>query len=312
MPAYNEAGSLPHLLADFATLAEKEVSYDWEFLVINDGSKDNSRAVLTELRTKDSRLHFINLSRNFGKESAILAGFDFAKGDCVVLMDADMQHPVDAVSEMLRQWEEGYDDVYGKRITRGKESLIRKKLSLAYYRLLQKSTNIDILTNVGDFRLLDRRCVDMMRSMRETQRNTKSLLCWIGYNKTGVDFHTNDRSDGKSKYRFGALVNLALDGITSFTTAPLRLATLLGLVTSFAAFLYIAVILCKTLIWGESVQGFPTLMCVILFLGGCQLLAIGIIGEYIGRIFNESKNRPPYIVESYDNNRITSRTDPYT
>lgn len=308
VPAYNEAKSLPILLSELQRLADSETaaghSYNWEFLIVNDGSRDNTLEVLEALRGKDQRLNYMNLSRNFGKENAIMAGFDYAKGDCVVMMDADLQHPVDAIPEMLREWENGYDDVYGKRLSRGKESLIRKKLSLAYYRLLQKSTRIDILPNVGDFRLLDRRCVDTMRALRETQRNTKSLLCWIGYRKTGVPFETRDRVEGHSSYSLKGLANLALEGITSFTTTPLRFASIMGIVVSLVAFAYIVFILCKTLIWGEEVQGYPTLMCVILFLGGCQLLAIGIIGEYIGRIFNESKHRPPYIVESVNGEKL--------
>lgn len=311
VPAYNEAATLPLLLSELQRMADVltpaaalRCRYSFEFLIVNDGSRDHTLRVLEEMREKEPRLHYLSLSRNFGKENAIMAGLDFAKGDCVVLMDADMQHPADTVPEMIRRWEEGYDDVYGQRLRRPRKSFMRRRFSKLYYRLLQKTTRIDVLPNVGDFRLLDRRCVDALLAMTETQRNTKGLLCWIGYRKAGVDYMENDRAAGKSNYGYRGLFALALEGITGFTTAPLRFATILGLVVSLVAFIYILFILLKTLVWGEAVQGYPTLMCVILFLGGCQLLAIGIIGEYVGRIFNESKRRPVYIADSYDGVKI--------
>lgn len=300
VPAYNEARNLPGLVAALSSLANNIDTYDWEFLIVNDGSSDNTSDVLRSLRDEDIRVNYINLSRNFGKESAMLAGLDYAKGDCVVIMDADLQHPVSAVPEMIKAWEEGYDDVYGKRKTRGKESWLRKKLSLLYYSLLQKTTRIDILPNVGDFRLLDRRCVDAVRELRETQRYTKGLFCWIGFKKKPVEFESFDRTEGKSTFNFLSLLGLAIEGITGFTISPLRIASLLGVVVSIVAFIYLVFVIFKTIFYGEPVQGYPTLLCVILFLGGCQLLAIGIIGEYIGRIFNETKRRPPYLVDSYN------------
>lgn len=300
VPAYNEARNLPGLVAALSSLANNIDTYDWEFLIVNDGSSDNTSDVLRSLREEDIRVNYINLSRNFGKESAMLAGLDYAKGDCVVIMDADLQHPVSAVPEMIKAWEEGYDDVYGKRKTRGKESWLRKKLSLLYYSLLQKTTRIDILPNVGDFRLLDRRCVDAVRELRETQRYTKGLFCWIGFKKKPVEFESLDRTEGKSTFNFLSLLGLAIEGITGFTISPLRIASLLGVVVSIVAFIYLVFVIFKTIFYGEPVQGYPTLLCVILFLGGCQLLAIGIIGEYIGRIFNETKRRPPYLVDSYN------------
>lgn len=307
VPAYNEASNLPLLYDALYNLA-LEIDgdgnrYDWEFLIVNDGSSDNTAEVLCDLRAKDERVNYVNLSRNFGKESAMLAGFDYSKGDCVVIMDADLQHPVNIIPKMIREWENGYEDVYGKRLSRGKESWIRKKLSLLYYRLLQKTTRIDVLQNVGDFRLLDRRCIESLKELRETQRYTKGLFCWIGYRKKAIEFATVDRTDGKSSFTFAKLFELAMDGITGFTTSPLRIASILGIVISFVAFMYLCFVIAKTIFWGESVQGYPTLLCVILFLGGCQLLAIGIIGEYIGRIFNETKNRPNYLIDSYNGHK---------
>lgn len=273
---------------------------DLEFLFVDDGSVDSTVEMLEQLRNRDSRVSVVRLSRNFGKENALLAGMDFAKGDAVVIMDADLQDPIEVVPEMIYWWRQGYDDVYGKRISRGKESWLRKRLSLAFYALLKKMSNIDILPNVGDFRLLDRKSVDALRQLRETQRYTKGLYCWIGFRKKEVAFDRADRHAGKSSFNMMKLLNLAVEGITSYTTTPLRISIVAGFLVSILAFCYLIFIFMKTLIWGEAVSGFPTLICVILFLGGMQLLALGIIGEYVGRIFNETKGRAPYVVDSYN------------
>lgn len=305
VPAYNEAGQLPALHTELRRMvAASGVAYGWEFLVVDDGSTDDTQAVLRQLRAEDPRLRYVTLSRNFGKENALMAGFDYATGDCVVMMDSDLQHPVDVIPAMLREWEAGYDDVYGRRLSRGREPFVRRRLTMAYYRLLQSSTRIDVLAEMGDFRLLDRRCVDAMRALRENSRYTKGLLGWIGYRKKGVDYTPDERYGGKSRFSYRKLVNLAAEGICGFSTSPLRVTTLLGLAVALGAFVYILFVLCKTLIWGESVQGYPTLMCVILFLGGCQLTAIGIIGEYIGRIYNETKRRPPYIADNVNGEKV--------
>lgn len=302
IPTYNEEKSLPSLHKVLLDLIDGPLAdtYDFEVLLINDGSTDRTLEVIKEMRESDQRICYVSLSRNFGKENAMLAGFDYVTGDCTVILDADLQDPIEVIPEMLVWWEQGYEDVYGRRTTRGKESWIRRRLSLAFYNVLQNSTRFDILPNVGDFRLLDHRCIQAMRHLRETQRYTKGLFCWIGFKKKEVMFHRNDRNSGKSSFNFRRLTNLAIEGITSFSTSPLRLASILGVVIAFVAFVYMIVIFTKTLIWGDDVQGFPALMCVILFLGGIQLLCIGIIGEYVGRIFNESKNRPVYIIDSYN------------
>lgn len=302
IPIYNEEESLDALHAALLTLIDNTHpglmgdQYDWEVILIDDGSKDHSYDKLKKLNSYDKRFRYVRLSRNFGKENALLAGFDRMTGDAMVIMDADLQHPVDTIPEMIAQWKNGYEDVYGRRLSRGKESLLRKLFTKAYYGLLNKSTRVDVLPNVGDFRLLDRKVVDAIRGMRESQRYTKGLYCWVGFKKTGVDFQTADRVAGETHMSAGRLINLALEGITSYTTAPLRLATVLGFIISVLAICYMVYIVCKTLIYGEPIQGFPTLICTILFLGGCQLLALGIIGEYIGKIYTESKCRPPYIV----------------
>ena len=304
IPCYNEAQSLPILIPKLEDLANSLNQYDWEFLCVNDGSKDNTLEVLRELRTEYNRINYIDLSRNYGKENAMLAGFDYVKGDCMVIMDADLQHPPHVILQMLKKWEEGYDDVYASRLTRGKESSLRKKLSLLYYRILQRSTRLEVLPNVGDFRLLDRRCINALKQMRENNRYTKGMYCYIGFKKTYVTFETEDRIAGESSMNYKTLINLAIEGILSYTTVPLRIATVIGVLTSLFAFIYMLVVFIKTLLYGDPVQGYPTMMIVILFLGGMQLLALGILGEYIGRIFTETKNRPVYFVRTYNDEQI--------
>ena len=278
----------------------EEQQYLWEILLINDGSKDNTLQVIKQLNERDSRFGYISLSRNFGKECAMLAGFDHANGDCVVIMDADLQHPPKAVSAMLREWENGYDDVYAKRTTRGKEPLLRKVLTLLYYGMLEKVSKIEVLPNVGDFRLLDRKCIEALRQLRESQRYTKGMYCWIGFRKKEILFEQGDRKDGVSSFNFWRLLKLSIDGVTSYTTMPLRISTILGLISSLVAFVYMCYILINTLFYGDPARGYPTIMVTMLFLGGAQLLSLGIIGEYLGRIFHESKHRPVYLTTEHE------------
>ena len=317
MPAYNESGNLKAMVSELDSLTNSGLfvienigqtvnlnDYEWEYVFVNDGSKDNTLQVLRSLRQDNARVNIVNLSRNFGKENALLAGMDYASGDAVIIMDADLQHPVTAIPEMIYWWTQGFDDVYGRRSDRGRESWLRKRLSLMFYSMLQSSTRIEILQNVGDFRLLDRRAIDAIRSLRETQRYTKGLYCWVGYNKKEFLFKQGDRLEGKSSFNFRGLLNLAIEGITCFTTAPLRLSAIMGFIASFIALIYIIIVLIKTIFWGEPVQGYPTIICTILFFSGIQLIALGITGEYIGRIFNETKRRPPYIVESFNETKL--------
>ena len=242
----------------------------------------------------------VDLSRNFGKENAMLAGFDYATGDCMVIMDADLQHPPHVIPTMLKRWEEGYEDVYGKRLTRGKESWLRKRVSLLFYNLLQKTTRYDILANVGDFRLLDRKCIEELKRLRETERYTKGMYAWIGFKKTSVEFETQDRVAGESNMNYGVLIHLAIEGITSFTVAPLKWSIFMGILVSIAAFVFMIYILINTIVYGDPVAGYPTMMTIILFLGGVQLLSLGIIGEYLGKIFNETKGRPVYVAREIE------------
>ena len=295
---------MPLLYPELKKLMDKETDYEWEVLFVNDGSKDNTINIIKKLREKDKRICYVDLSRNFGKENAMLAGFDYVTGDCMVIMDADLQHPPHIIPEMLKKWEEGYDDVYAKRITRGKEPWLRKKFSLLFYSILKRTSRIEILPNVGDFRLLDKQCIMSLRRLRETERYTKGMFCWIGYRKSYVEFEQGERVAGSSSWNFMSLLKLAVEGIVSFTTFPLRVATIVGFLVSFFAFLYMIFVIIKTLVFGEDVAGFPTLLCIILFLGGFQLICLGIIGEYLGRIFNETKNRPVYVAREYNVEKI--------
>lgn len=298
IPAYNEQESLPLLYQKIIEVTDTLPQYEWEFMFVNDGSKDNTLNILRQLRSNDRRVNYVDLARNFGKEVAMLAGFDHVTGDCMIIMDADLQHPPTVIPDFLAKWEEGYEDVYAVRKTRGKESWLRKQFSLLFYKILQKTTRVDILQNVGDFRLLDRKCIDMLKQLRESERYTKGMFCWIGCKKIGVEFEQGDRVAGQSSWNFMSLLNLAIEGITSFTTAPLRMATYSGVIIAMLAFLYLIYVIIKAAVWGDPVAGFPSLMAVILFIGGIQILFLGIIGEYLGRVFNETKNRPVYFVES--------------
>ena len=230
VPCYNEQDSLPLFYDELnRIMTDARLSgYEWEMLFVNDGSKDNTLAVLKLLREKDERVSYIDLSRNFGKEKAMLAGFDYVTGDCMIIMDADLQDPPSLIPEMVEWWEQGFDDVYAKRKTRGEESFIRKSFSLLFYRILQKMTKIEVLQNVGDFRLLDRSCINALKSLRESERYTKGMFCWIGFRKKELLFDRGDRVAGKSAWNFWSLLSLATEGITSFTTSPLRISSIIG------------------------------------------------------------------------------------
>ena len=306
VPAYNEQEVLHMLYERLKNIMDNLSSYRFEVLLVNDGSKDNTLAVMKELRNIDNRICYLNLSRNFGKETAMIAGLDYAKGDCVIIIDADLQDPPELIPDMLKFWEEGYDDVYAKRKSRKGESFLKKFTSKMYYKMLQSVTNIEIQKDTGDFRLLDRRCVEALKSIRESQRYTKGLFSWIGYNKKEILFDRDPRAAGKTKWNYGKLINLSIDGLTSFTTTPLRFAAVMGILVSLAGFIYMLAIIIKTIIYGIDVPGYSSTMVVILFLGGIQLIFLGVIGEYLGRTFNESKRRPIYFVERYNEEKETN------
>ena len=299
IPAYNEEEVLGSLFDRLDGLATSIKNYKFEFLFVNDGSRDNTLKIIKSQAKKDSRVSYINLSRNFGKEIAMIAGIDHVRGDAMVIIDADLQDPPELIPEMIKHWEEGYDDVYARRSSREGETWLKKKTSEMYYKILQSSTNIPIQIDTGDFRLLDRRCIDALKQFRESQRNTKAMFSWIGYKKKEILYNRDPRLAGETKWNYQKLINLAIDGITSFTTAPLRIATMTGLVISVSAFIYIAYLLIRPLFGVSTGAGYSSTLAIILFLGGAQMLFLGIIGEYIGRIFNETKNRPLYLIEEY-------------
>jgi len=299
IPAYNEEAVLESLYQRLGTLANNNKSYDFEFLFVNDGSRDKTLEIIKDFAEKDRRVAYVNFSRNFGKEIAMIAGFDHVTGDATVIIDADLQDPPELIPEMIKYWEEGYDDVYAKRLSREGETWFKKFSSQLFYRILQKSTNIPIQIDTGDFRLLDRRCIEALKQIRESGRYTKGMFSWIGFKKKEITYKRDPRIAGKSKFNYPKLINFAIDGILSFTTAPLRISTILGMIISFIAFIFVVIVVIKAILFGDAVAGYPSLMAVILFLGGVQLLSLGIIGEYIGRIFNETKNRPLYLVEEY-------------
>lgn len=299
LPAYNEEASFPLIKENMTRVIQENPNYEWEFLLVNDGSTDNTLQQMIRLHDEDSHYSYLDLSRNYGKEIAMMAGFDYVDSDALIIMDADMQHPIDVIPEMISWWEQGFDDVYAQR-EGSKESWMKRKTSQWYYNLLQSLTRVPIQKNTGDFRLLDKSCIKALRMMREKERNTKGLYSWIGFHKKGIYYQQKERQEGETKWSFWSLVNLALTGITSYTTAPLRIASILGIMISFVAFLYLIYIIAMTNIFGEPVQGYPTIMVTMLFLGGVQLLGLGIIGEYLGRIFNEVKQRPGYFINSYN------------
>ena len=302
IPAYNEEETLPDIISRLTKLAKKIDNYDFELLFVNDGSRDHTGDLLNNFAKQDPRVSYINLSRNFGKEIAVAAGIDHAQGDAAVIMDADGQEPPEVIPKMIKWWEQGYDDVYAKRNKR-KDSAVRRFTSHIYYRTLQKTTRVPIQIDTGDFRLLNRRCLEALRQFRESSRQNKALFSWIGYRKKEITYDQSDRTAGQTKWKFGllspgnSLINLAIDGFTSFTTIPLRLITVAGMIISLLTFIYIIVILFQALLGVPRIGGFNTLLIAVLFLGGIQMLSLGIIGEYIGRIFIETKGRPLYLIQ---------------
>ena len=299
IPAYNEEEVLPMLFERLDAFANENNRYNFEFLFINDGSRDRTLEIIKSQAKNDRRISYVNFSRNFGKETAMLAGFDYAKGDAVVNIDADLQDPPELIPEMIKYWEEGYDDIYARRRSRAGESWLKKITSKTYYKVLQNSTRIPIQIDTGDFRLMSRRFVDALQKFRESERYTKGMYSWVGYKKKEILYDRDPRAAGTTKWNYAKLINLAIDGITSFTTAPLRISTYIGAFVSVIAFVYIAYLLIRPLFGVPTVPGYSSTLAIILFLGGIQLLSLGIIGEYVGRIFNETKARPLYFVEEY-------------
>lgn len=303
IPAYNEEEVLPALLKRLEEVAASIPRYAFEFLFVNDGSTDKTIEVLKELCYHHPQIRYIDLSRNFGKETAMLAGFDYAKGDAVVVVDADLQQPPEMVREMIRWWEQGYEDVYAVRKTREGESQMKEWTSKVYYKLIQKMSPEKVYPLAGDFRLLDRKCIEALIQLRENERYTKGMYGWIGFKKKEITYNADSRAAGETKWNWTKLFKLAMDGITSYSTVPLKIWSYIGFVISLLAFLFLAVEIGKTLLFGTNVAGYPTLLAGVLFLGGIQLISLGVIGEYLGRVFIETKGRPPYFIREQSEDR---------
>ena len=300
VPCYNEEAVLHQFYERVQSVIANIKNYDFNYLFVNDGSTDSTLDILRELHSNDPNVHYIALSRNFGKEIAMIAGFDAINCDAAVTMDADLQDPPELLPEMIKWWEQGYKDVCAKRRSRDGESWFKKWSSHTYYNLLQHLTNIPIQVDVGDFHLIDRQCIEALKLFRESQRYTKGMFSWIGFDKKEILFDREARAAGKTKWNYFKLVNLAIEGITSFTIVPLRIASLLGCILASTTMIYMLIVIIKTFIYGGDVPGYPSLICTILFIGGVQILFLGIIGEYLGRIFNESKQRPLYLLKEQD------------
>lgn len=305
VPCYNEQEVLKEFHTEVGKVFSAVPDCRFRFLFVNDGSRDGTLGIIRRLAEEDPRVSYISFSRNFGKEAAMLAGLDYAESDAVILMDSDLQHPPELIPEMVRWWRQGYDDVCAKRADRKDEGFVKRHLTNFFYKLLQKCSRTEIQRNVGDFRLLDRRCVAALRLMREGERYTKGMFTWVGFKKKELPFHVRPRAAGKTTWNYWSLLNLALEGLTSFTTAPLRLASMFGVAVSFLAILYMIYVFVRAMLYGDPVAGYPTLLTVMLCLGGVQLLALGIIGEYLGRVFNESKRRPLYLVDEMNGRKMT-------
>jgi len=266
---------------------------------VDDGSRDRTWAVLEEIAASDARVALLRLSRNFGKELALTAGLDLVDADAALVLDADGQDPPELMPVFVAHWRAGADVVYGRRSSRQDDSWLKRSTARAFYRVLNRLSATDIPADVGDFRLVSRRVLEALRGLRERQRFMKGLFAWVGFPQVAVDYERAPRIAGHSKFNYWRLWNFALEGITGFSTAPLRVATYIGLATAVVAFGYGAWIVTKTVLWGDPVQGWPTMMSVVLFLGGMQLVALGVIGEYLGRMYLESKQRPLYLVRDW-------------
>ena len=296
-PAYNEAENLDELYSRILNATEN-LNLEIEIIYVNDGSNDNTIEVINRQSENDGRITVIDLSRNFGKEIALTAGLDHASGDAVIVIDSDLQDPPEVIPQLVEKWRDGNDVVNAKRIKRKGEGLLKKITSYTYYRLLFHLSDIKIPMDTGDFRLLNRNALNAVLKLREKHRYMKGLFAWVGFKQQEIQYEREARYKGKTKWSFFALFNLAFDGLTSFSILPLRLASTVGFLSALFGFFYGVTIVIKKIFFHEPVVGFTSLVVLVTFFGGIQLLSIGIIGEYIGRIFNETKNRPLYIVKN--------------
>lgn len=306
VPAYNEQEVLPAFHARLVPVMEA-IGLPWEVVYVNDGSRDGTLAVMLGLRAADQRVSLVNLSRNFGKEIALTAGLDHAAAEqAVVVIDADLQDPPEVIPDLVAAWRQGFDVAYARRRAREGETWLKKATAAGFYRVMKRiGGKVDLPADTGDFRLISRRALDALLGLREQHRFMKGLFAWVGFPSIPVLYDRAPRAAGETKWNYWRLWNLSLEGITAFTVGPLKIATYLGLLTAIGALIYGVQLIIRTILFGNPVAGYPSLMAVVLFLGGVQLMTLGIIGEYLGRVFNETKRRPLYIVERH----IPSETD---
>lgn len=304
VPAYNEGDGLREFHRRLAVVLD-EIDLDGRVIYVDDGSRDDTWQVMRSLAEADARVATLRLSRNFGKELALTAGLDYADADAVVVIDADLQDPPELIPRFIERWREGHDVVYGTRAERAGETWLKKATAAMFYRLVGRISSTPIPADTGDFRLLGRRAHQALKSLRERHRFMKGLFAWVGYRQCALVYQRDPRHAGESKFNYWKLWNFAIEGITSFSAVPLRIATYIGIATAALAFVFGLWVVAKAIFFGDPVQGYPSLMAVILFLGGLQLLALGIIGEYLGRLFMEAKQRPLYLLDAVD----PARTD---
>ncbi len=302
VPVFNEEAVLPEFHRRLGQVLDS-LSFDFEILYVNDGSADDSLSLLNRLREQDARVAILDLSRNFGKEIAMTAGLHRAQGEAVIVIDADLQDPPELIPRLIEEWQKGFDVVYARRARREGESAFKKMTAHLFYRLMRTIGQIKIPEDTGDYRLLSRRAVNALNTLGEQHRFMKGLFTWIGYRQKAVIYEREPRHAGESKWNYWKLWNFAIEGITSYSSAPLKLASYLGLLTALGAFAYGIFIIIRTLLYGDPVQGYPSMIVIILFLGGVQLMSIGVLGEYVGRIFTETKRRPLYFVNEYSPRR---------
>lgn len=308
VPARNEQEVLPELHRRLAAVFDG-IDADRELVFVNDGSTDRTLEVMRALRAADPTIAIVELSRGFGKELALQAGLDHATGDAVVVLDADLQDPPELIPEFVKHWRDGYDVVYGVRARREGETALKKLTAYLFYRVIRRMSRVAIPRDTGDFRLLSRRAVDALRRLPEQHRFMKGLFAWIGFPQKAVAYTRDPRGAGVTKFNYWKLWNFALEGITSFSTAPLKFATYFGLFIATCALLYAGVIVFKTLVYGNPVPGYPSLVTIVLFLGGVQLITIGVLGEYIGRIYEQAKQRPLYLVREFEPSARVAQAD---
>ena len=298
VPAYNEGEGLRAFHARTRAALDAIDGIDADILFVDDGSRDDTWAVMQSLVAADPQVGALKLARNFGKELALTAGLDAVDADAAVVIDADLQDPPELIAEFVARWREGFDVVYGTRLERDGESWLKRLTAAGFYRLMEQVSSTPVPRDTGDFRLLSRRALDALNGVRERHRFMKGLFAWVGFRQSAIGYHRDPRHAGTSKFNYWKLWNFAIEGITSFSTLPLRVATYAGGVAALAAFAYGLIIIGKTLLWGDEVAGYPSLMTVILFLGGLQLMALGVIGEYLGRLYMEAKQRPLYLIDT--------------